>query len=48
VKESTDWAELKKNTVVAGGKLYDSSTGEVVPGVEVVEREEKFTVELND
>ncbi|WNS74276.1 host-nuclease inhibitor Gam family protein [Bacillus sp. DTU_2020_1000418_1_SI_GHA_SEK_038] len=47
VKESTDWAELKKSCVVADGKLYDMN-GEQVPGVVVVERDEKFTVELNN
>jgi hypothetical protein len=47
VKESTDWSTLKKNCVVVDGKLYDTN-GERVPGVEVIEREEKFTVELND
>ncbi|WP_057768119.1 host-nuclease inhibitor Gam family protein [Cytobacillus praedii] len=48
VKESTDWASLKKNCVVSDGKLYDTTTGEEVPGVVVIERDEKFTVELND
>lgn len=47
VKHETDWAELKKNCVVADGKLYDTN-GEQVPGVVVVEREEKFSIELNN
>ncbi|MED3575789.1 host-nuclease inhibitor Gam family protein [Cytobacillus praedii] len=47
VKHETNWAELKKNCVVADGKLYDTN-GEQVPGVVVVEREEKFSIELNN
>lgn len=46
VKESTDWAALKKNCVVADGKLYDTN-GEQVPGVVVVEREEKFELKMD-
>lgn len=46
VKESTDWAELKKNCVVAGGQLYDTN-GEAVPGVVVIDRDEKFELKLN-
>lgn len=46
VKEETDWAELKKNCVVAGGKLYDMN-GEVVPGVVVIEQPEKFEIKLD-
>lgn len=45
VKESTDWAELKKKCQVHDGKLIDEN-GEVVPGVVVVEREDKFEVKL--
>lgn len=46
VKESADWAEIKKNCVVADGKLYDSN-GEQVPGVMVIERGEKFELKLD-
>jgi hypothetical protein len=46
VKEETDWAELKKNCVVAGGKLYDMN-GEQVPGVVVIEQPEKFEIKLD-
>lgn len=41
-----DWAGLKKQLQVAGDKAIDPSTGEVVPGVTVTEREAKFTVEV--
>jgi Bacteriophage Mu Gam like protein len=46
VKEETDWAELKKNSVVAGGKMYDMN-GEAIPGVTVIERDEKFELKLD-
>lgn len=46
VKESADWAEIKKSCVVADGKLYDSN-GEAVPGVMVIERGEKFELKLD-
>ncbi len=47
VKESPDWARLKKNLQVAGNALVDPETGEVVEGVEVVERGPKFSVEVS-
>lgn len=47
VKEETDWNELKKACVVAGGKLYDTN-GEQVPGVVVVEQPEKFELKLSE
>jgi len=46
VKESADWAEIKKNCVVVNGKLYDVN-GEAVPGVVVIERGEKFELKLD-
>jgi replicative DNA helicase len=46
VKEETDWAELKKNCVVADGKMYDTN-GEAIPGVIVIELEDKFELKLN-
>lgn len=42
--ESLDWASLKKDTTVVGNTIVNSD-GEIIPGVEVVEREPKFTVE---
>ncbi|WP_031517715.1 host-nuclease inhibitor Gam family protein, partial [Desulfofalx alkaliphila] len=41
-----DWAALKKVLQVAGDKLVDPETGETVPGVVVVERQPKFSVEV--
>lgn len=47
IKESVDWAGLKELVGVAGNKAIDMQTGEVIDGVEVVEREAKFVVEVN-
>ena len=44
VKESLDWAGLKKMVDVSGDKVVVGGTGEVVPGIEVVQREPKFSV----
>jgi hypothetical protein len=46
VKESTDWAELKKKCEVHEGRLIDDN-GQVVPGVSVVEREDRFELKLD-
>ena len=44
VKEELDWAGLKGSTAVLDGNLV-TEDGEIVPGVEVVEREAKFMVD---
>ena len=44
VKESLDWAELKKSVDVIGEECFLKETGEAVPGISVVEREPKFDV----
>jgi|GEM_PF-2941712 len=46
VKETTDWAELKKKCQVVEGKLVYEETGEIVPGVTVIERGDKFELKL--
>lgn len=46
VKETTDWAELKKSCKVYNGMLVDED-GEVVPGVKVVEKDDKFELKLD-
>jgi hypothetical protein len=45
VTESANWAELKK-TVKINGDTVVTEDGEVVPGVKVTEREDKFEVEV--
>ena len=44
-KEELAWADLKAKTAVLNGKLF-SEDGEEIPGVEIVEREAKFTVDV--
>lgn len=44
VEEKLDWAELKKASTVVGETIVNED-GEIIPGVEVIEREDKFTVE---
>ena len=43
---SIDWAAIKKESQLVDGKLIDPN-GEVVPGVKVVEQDDKATVTLN-
>lgn len=40
------WSELKKNVITKDGKAIMLDTGEVVEGVEVIERPDKFEVEV--
>lgn len=40
------WADLKKNVVTKDGKAIIADTGEVIEGVEVIEREPVFEVEI--
>jgi hypothetical protein len=46
-KESTDWSELKKKCEVVNGYLVDKETGEVIPGVTVTERDDKFELKMD-
>ena len=43
-KEELDWAGLKATTGVVGNTVVNED-GEIIPGIEVVEREAKFIVE---
>lgn len=42
--ESLDWDNLKKVSTVVGNAIV-TADGEIIPGVEVIEREDKFVVE---
>ena len=44
VEEKLDWAGLKSETTVVGNTIVNQD-GEIIPGVEVIEREPKFSVE---
>ena len=46
VKKSADWAGLKKTVTVFEGNVVDADA-EVIPGVTVTERPEKFVVEVD-
>lgn len=46
VKESADWSAIKKVGKLVGKVLIDEN-GEQIPGVEVQEREDKFSIEVN-
>ena len=46
VKESINWAELKKQTVVNGETVLLADTGEVIPGAMAKARDDKFEVEI--
>ena len=45
VKESPDWANLKKHLTIMGDQVADPD-GEIVPGVSVVEKPAEFKVEV--
>ncbi|KIL33433.1 host-nuclease inhibitor Gam family protein [Bacillus subtilis] len=45
VSESVDWSSIKSKCQVVGDKLVDPN-GQVVPGVTVVERDDKFSLVL--
>ncbi|MED2978241.1 host-nuclease inhibitor Gam family protein [Bacillus swezeyi] len=47
VKKDVDWAAIKNKAKVFGDNLIDAD-GELIPGVTVVDREDKFTVEVNE
>ena len=46
VKESSDWAGLKKTVAVFDGNVVNEN-GEIIPGVTVTNRPEKFVVEVS-
>lgn len=46
VIENPDKAQLKKIVQVVNGRAVDPESGEVIPGVEIEEREPKFSVEV--
>lgn len=46
VEEKLDWAGLKKEVQVNGAGCVNAETGEVIPGIEVVDRNDEFVVEV--
>jgi len=47
IKESVDKRKLKQVTKVVGDKVVVKDTGEIVEGVEVLERDEEFQVKVD-
>lgn len=45
VKKSVDWENLKKSLIVKGDEVIDRITGEVIPGITVKQKEDKFIIE---
>ncbi len=45
VKKSVDKAELKKRLIVSGSRVINPDTGELIEGVEIEERGEKFSID---
>ena len=48
IKKKVSKRKLKKKAEVAGNKAVIKDTGEVIKGVKIVDRPEKFKVEVND
>jgi len=46
IKKQPKWGELKKKTKVVGNNVVFEDTGEVVEGIEVMERPAEFIVEV--
>lgn len=48
VEKNVDWAGLKKELQFDNGVAFDPLTGEIVPGVEVVDRGTEFRVRVSE
>jgi len=46
IKREPDWASLKKELTKSGDQAVSTITGEIVPGVTVIERPDKFDVQI--
>lgn len=44
--EKPKWGEYKKRLKIIGGQIVDNITGEIVEGVEVIEKPNTFTVDI--
>ncbi|NTW04556.1 MAG: hypothetical protein HGA27_00375 [Peptococcaceae bacterium] len=43
-----DWPGLKKTAHILNEQIVDPATGEIIPGISVVERPAKFTIKLKE
>ena len=46
VTESPKWGDFKKRLEIVGGVVVDQTTGEIVEGVEVIEKPDTFSVDV--
>lgn len=44
--ESVKWGDYKKRLEIVGGVVVDKATGEIVEGVDVIEKPDVFTIDL--
>lgn len=45
ISKSVDWASLKKSLIVKGDEVVDQITGEIVPGITIQQKEDRFIIE---
>ena len=45
-KKAIDWAGLKKTLMLVDGEAVDGETGEIIPGITITERPDKFEVRI--
>jgi hypothetical protein len=44
--EKPRWGEFKKRLGIIGGQIVDTTTGELVEGVALIEKPDTFTVDI--
>lgn len=44
--EKPKWCEFKKRLEIVGGQIVDKTTGELVEGVQIIEKPDTFTVDV--
>lgn len=44
--EKPKWGEFKKRLEIVGGQIVDKTTGELVEGVQIIEKPDTFTVDV--
>jgi hypothetical protein len=46
ITEKPKWGEFKKRLQIIGDQVVDTTTGEIVDGVEVIEKPDVFTIDV--
>ena len=44
--EKPKWGEFRKRLEIVGGQIVDKTTGELVEGVQIIEKPDTFTVDV--